>query len=296
MTRSQYAYQILARRPKLATPGPPTVGFRRFDAVSGDPGKVPAVPEDSLQQRAERLAETHFIGGPPHDFEQMGRAMFEVLLREGVAPSSRVLDVGCGSLRLGYWLMHFLNPDRYFGIEPNREMLQLGLDELVEPEVVQRAHARFDHNEDFDFSVFGESFDYVVARSVWTHASKPQIGAMLDSFAATASPTGVFLASYRAATAWRKLAVRWPPAEQLFTVLPLAPMSPLLARLPSLGTSDEYFGDTWIGRSHQSEDPGVVKHSLRWISREASQRGLTVQLMPYPVIHRQYWLRIARAS
>jgi SAM-dependent methyltransferase len=253
------------------------------------------VTEDSLQRRAERLAERQFIGGPARDFEQMGRAMFEVLLREGIAPASRVLDVGCGSLRLGYWLMRFLNPGRYFGIEPNRQMLQVALDELVEREVVQRADARFDHNEDFDFTVFSESFDFVVARSVWTHASKPQIAAMLDSFVATASPSGVFLASYRAATAWRKVAVRWPPAEQIFTMLPLAAMSPLLARLPSLGSNDDYDGQAWIGRSHQSDDPGVVRHSLRWVTREASQRGLTVQLMPYPVFHRQYWLRIARA-
>ncbi|MGA2454703.1 MAG: class I SAM-dependent methyltransferase [Solirubrobacteraceae bacterium] len=252
--------------------------------------------DDSVQERAERLAETRFIGGPANDFESMGRAGFDVLLREGLSPSSRVLDVGCGALRLGYWLMRFLNPGCYFGIEPNQEMLRLALEELVEPDVVGRADAHFDFNEDFDFSVFGETFDFVVARSIWTHASKPQISAMLDSFAATASPHGVFLASYRAATRWRKLAARWPRAEPLFAMLPLDTMSPLLAALPSFGLSEEYEGQAWVGRSHKSDSPGIVKHSLRWVSGEAAKRDLTVQLMPYPVFHRQYWLRIARAS
>src|SRR4051794_2009669 len=130
---------------------------------------------DSLQARAERISDDRFIGGPLFNYEQVGRLGFEVLLKEGLKPSSRVLDVGCGSLRLGYWLMRFLDSGCYFGIEPQRDMLQLGLDEIVEPEVVARADAHFKHNTDFDFSVFGESFDYVFARSVWTHASKTQI-------------------------------------------------------------------------------------------------------------------------
>src|SRR6516225_10147635 len=121
---------------------------------------------ESLQDRSERLAETVFLGGPKHDFERVGRLGFEVLLAEQLRPSSRVLDVGCGALRLGYWLMRFLDPGCYFGIEPQQEMLNVGLQQLVEPEVVQRAQARFAANDDFDFSVFGERFDFVIARSI----------------------------------------------------------------------------------------------------------------------------------
>jgi len=62
------------------------------------------VSEQTLQARAERLAETRFLGGPPWTFERLGRHGLEVLLREGLTPQSRVLDVGCGALRLGYWL------------------------------------------------------------------------------------------------------------------------------------------------------------------------------------------------
>jgi SAM-dependent methyltransferase len=248
----------------------------------------------SLQERAERLGETRFIGGPKYDFELLGRAGFEVLLREGLCPSSRVLDVGCGALRLGYWLMRFLDPGCYLGIEPNQEMLRLGLDELVEPEAVERAEARFDHNDEFDFSVFNESFDFVVARSIWTHASKAHIRAMLDSFAATASPGGVFVTSYYPSGACFKIGRRWPRLEPLVTKLPLDSMSPVLANLPSFRRSNEHDDSTWIGRSHQSDQSGVIKHSLRWIAGEASQRTLSVELMPYPIFHHQYWLRIAR--
>jgi SAM-dependent methyltransferase len=249
---------------------------------------------ESLQRRSERLAETRFLGGPKRDFERVGRHGFQVLLCEGLLPSSHVLDVGCGALRLGYWLLHFLDPGCYFGIEPQQDMLNIGLEQLVEPDVVQRAQARFSANDEFDFSVFGERFDFVIARSIWTHASKPQISQMLSSFAATSEPQGVFLASYYPATAAFRLGQRWPKLERLVTRLPLAEASPLLARLPQLGSSSEYEGTHWVGRSHESEVAGVLKHSLRWIAAEASRNGLVAQLVPYRVIHHQYWLRIAR--
>ncbi|HYM54637.1 MAG TPA: class I SAM-dependent methyltransferase, partial [Solirubrobacteraceae bacterium] len=146
--------------------------------------------EGSLQDKSERLATQMFLGGPKRDFEQVGRLCLEVLLRERLRPSSRVLDVGCGALRVGYWLMRFLDTGCYYGIEPNRKMLETGLEELVEPEVVERAGARFAYNDDFDLSVFGEQFDFVLARSIWTHASKVQIRALLSSFTAAAAPEG----------------------------------------------------------------------------------------------------------
>jgi SAM-dependent methyltransferase len=255
-----------------------------------------AVVAESLQDRSERLAQTTFLGGPKHDFERVGRLGFQVLLAEGLLPGSRVLDVGCGALRLGYWLMRFLDPGCYFGIEPQEQMLRVGLEQIVEPEVVQRAQARFAHNDDFDFSVFDERFDFVVARSIWTHAAQPQISAMLRSFARAASPDGAFLASYYPASAAFNLGRRWPRLERVVTTLPLERMSATLARLPRVSRAPAHNAGEWVGRSHQSDTPGVLKHSLRWIAAEAARHDLVVRLMPYRVVHHQYWLRVTRAG
>jgi SAM-dependent methyltransferase len=250
------------------------------------------VSEDSLQQRSERISLDTFIGGPRGSFERVGRLGFEVLVKEGLKPTSRVLDVGCGALRLGYWLMRFLDPGHYFGIEPQREMLQVGLDELIEPEVVARAQARFDHNTDFDFSVFGETFDYAFARSVWTHASKPQIAAMLESFAANGAPGSVFMASFYPAGFWFRRAHRRQRLEYLVVPrLPLSEMTPLLARIRPW-RSHEYEGEEWLGRSHESDERGVANHSTHWIAAEAARHGLKAELTPYPILNHQYWMRI----
>jgi ubiquinone/menaquinone biosynthesis C-methylase UbiE len=172
-----------------------------------------------------------------------------------------VLDVGCGALRGGYWIMRVLDPGHYCGIEPNVAMLDAGLERIVEPEVVERAAPRFDRNDGFDFGVFGAMFDFVIARSIWTHASKPQIETMLDSFVAVAAPDGVFLTS----------------------VLPVSEERP------------DYTGDAWVGRSHESDEPGTVAHSMEWIEHAAAQRRLVVRTTG-PNVLRQQWLALRRVD
>jgi hypothetical protein len=62
----------------------------------------------TLHHKAERLAKETFLGGPVRDFERVGRLQLITLLRSGLYPQSKVLDLGCGCLRGGYWLTHFL--------------------------------------------------------------------------------------------------------------------------------------------------------------------------------------------
>jgi SAM-dependent methyltransferase len=255
---------------------------------------------ETLQDRSARIAAETFLGGPPGDFERVGRLCLDVLLREGLSPSSRVLDVGCGALRVGYWLMRFLDSACYFGIEPNREMLAVGLEQIVESDVRARAQARFEHNDRFDFSVFGESFDYVLARSIWTHAAKSQIRAMLSSFAETASPAGKMLATYHPASALYSHRPRSARVRRLWTraatSLPLEELSPLLSMLPALSRSHDYDGQGWVGQSHESRVPGVVQHSIAWIAGEARSLGLQARLVPYPILNDQYWIRVERRA
>lgn len=270
---------------------------------------------ESLQRRAERIAQTTWLGGPPGQFEQIGRLSFDVLVREGLQPSSRVLDVGCGALRLGYWLMRYLDPGCYYGIEPQQEMLQVGLDQVVEPETVERANAHFQHNDDFDFSVFGETFNYVVARSIWTHTSRSQISRMLSSFAANGSENAVLLTSYKPASMAALVGRAWSPAERAASQLSLAARLPrvahhapaiaprlvrtlttvspkLLRRWPEIGAYFDYRGESWVGRSDTSNQPGVVWHRFGWIADEAARNKLKVRQLPYGLINHQFWLRI----
>lgn len=151
----------------------------------------------AFQSLGERIAELGYSTGGALDlFEPIGRHVFAKLVECGLLPDSYVLDVGCGSLRGGYWLIHFLRPGHYCGIEPNQGMLESGLEVLLTPELLAEKQPRFDHNNRFDLGVFEQKFDFFLARSIWSHASLSQIEHMLDQFLVWGTEPAVFLASY----------------------------------------------------------------------------------------------------
>ena len=215
-----------------------------------------------VQTRATEMISRHgFLGVPLDTFEQAGREQLISLLNEGMNPESKIVEVGCGCLRIAYWLVRFLDPGCYYGIEPARLRVEYGLQYLFNAGEVQLKRPRFDFNPRFDTSVFGAQFDFFLARSIWTHASKLQIVATLDSFIRDSKDTGVFLVSY------------------------------LPARIPD----EEYGGDRWVGTSNESNTPGVIRHSLEWILTQCEERALRADLVAGTDCDGQSWLRLRRA-
>lgn len=222
---------------------------------------APVNPTDSLQSRGERLYQvTTQIGCGVQRFEKTGRAQLESLIRHGLNPWHKLLDIGCGALCGGYWMIHFLNPGGYHGVEPNTFMFNAGVENLVEPGLFEEKRPKFLHNDQYDFSGFGETFDYFHAHSIWTHAPKKDIEKMLDGFVRFSRPGARFLTSFK---------------------------SPHLFR-------PDYKGDVWIGRSHESDTAGICRHSFRWIQNACAARGLDVELLRGEKIHKQKWILIRR--
>ena len=219
-----------------------------------------------------------FMGVTVATFEQAGREQLITLLSEGLVPESTVLEFGCGPLRIAYWLTRFLDPGCYYGIEPARNRVEAGLEQLFTPEERAMKQPRFDFNADFDSSVFGISFDYFLARSIWSHASKRQIEAMLDSFVRDSKPSAIFLTSYY-------------PAEPVDSSY----RETLTNYFAMQRHQGDFQGDYWVGTSHESDTIGVVQHSTSWILDRCSSRGLTVTEMPGIDCDGQVWLKIARA-
>jgi SAM-dependent methyltransferase len=202
-----------------------------------------------------------FIGGPLRSFENAGRLQISTLLREGLYPYSRVLDIGCGCLRAGYWLVRLLDTGCYFGIEPNAVMLQAGIDHFLGSDLQALKKPSFDTNDRYDYSVFKTEFDVFLARSIWTHAPKAQIQTMLDGFVRFSTPNAFFLTSYCPASWSRRDAA-------------------------------DYIGSRWIGRSHVSNKAGLINHKRSWIENECRVRGLVCRQLNDPPFNDQYWLKI----
>jgi hypothetical protein len=144
-----------------------------------------------------------------------------------------------------------------------QQMLEAGIKNCLTPQLVLERKPCFDTNDKFDFSVFGVKFDVVLARSIWSHASKLQIETMLDSFFANCSPGAFFLTSFIPARLW--------------------------------GWGD-YRGDKWIGRSHQSKVPGLIRHRRPWIQHACETRHLGFKELPDKPFNSQRWLKITHAK
>lgn len=177
---------------------------------------------------------------------------------------SKVLDIGCGCLRIGIKLINFLDKECYYGIEPNKFMLDTGIKHLLNGTANNTKDPSFSNTASFqldDFQV--DKFDYFIARSIWTHASKEQIIAMLDLFESSSTVGAKFFAS-------------------------------IVKNNPK---NFDYKGSTWVGKSHEkNSQSGIVHHSMKWITEQCDLRSFDVQMIVKSELNfgDQVWLQIQK--
>jgi SAM-dependent methyltransferase len=105
----------------------------------------------------------HHIYGRPWI---LGRHHFEHLIDRGLKPTDRVLDLGCGAGRLGIWLIGYLEPGRYCGIDAHlRSLVAFGSYEVVLHGLTAKM-PRLILSQEFEVDGFREQFDVVLDCSV----------------------------------------------------------------------------------------------------------------------------------
>jgi SAM-dependent methyltransferase len=167
------------------------------------------VPSTRLTERLARVLPTGFRAfvaarrdshrafvGPPGAFDVSGASVFNLLTLLGLREDHAVLDVGCGGLRAGRLLIVYLQPDRYFGIEPEAWLVDAAVRRELGSELVRAKRPTFHHGADFRLTVFGRRFDFILAASVFSHAALAQIARCLEEARAVLAPDGWFVASF----------------------------------------------------------------------------------------------------
>ena len=102
-------------------------------------------------------------------WDTVGQLQFDLLIREGLQPHHRLLDIGCGSLRGGVHFIGYLEAGHYAGVDKSAERLSAGREvELVRAGLVAK-EPLLEVIDDFDFARLGGMFDYAVALSLFTH-------------------------------------------------------------------------------------------------------------------------------
>lgn len=134
--------------------------------------------------------------GPPERFGLLGLLQIGVLHQLGLKETDKVLDFGCGSLRLGRMLIPFLRPGGYFGIEPNMWLVDEGFAKELGEDAQRLKLPRFSADAGFDCTVFGETFDFVMAQSIITHCGRYQTERLFETAAAALRPGGRLVLSW----------------------------------------------------------------------------------------------------
>lgn len=74
--------------------------------------------------------------GPPAQFDFMGATQFALLFALGLREEHKLLDIGCGSLRAGRFLLHYLLPEKYHAVEPNSWTWKTAIEEEIGSDVL----------------------------------------------------------------------------------------------------------------------------------------------------------------
>jgi len=134
--------------------------------------------------------------GPPDRFDFMSATQFALLFHLGLRDEHKVLDFGCGSLRLGRLLIPFLVPEGYFGIDPNSWLIEDALDNEIGRGILKIKLPYFNHNSDFNCDVFEKKFDFIMAQSILTHTGADLTNKFFASASKALVKDGIILFSY----------------------------------------------------------------------------------------------------
>jgi SAM-dependent methyltransferase len=149
---------------------------------------------DAVDRAVAEGDHREIIGGL---WDEIGDHQFAFLKAQGLSPNDLLLDVGCGSLRLGSRAIAYLNSGHYFGTDMSQALIEAGrakeLDETL------RAKAPLDNfavNADFDFSFLKQAVDVAIAQSVFTHLPLNHLRRCLAKLAPHIRVGGRFFVTY----------------------------------------------------------------------------------------------------
>lgn len=134
--------------------------------------------------------------GPPAQYDFMGATQFRLLCALGLRSNHFLLDFGCGSLRAGRLFICYLDKDRYYGIEPNKWLIDDAIKNELGDDLVRIKNPKFNYNENFQVSVFPVQFDFILAQSIFSHAGRDVIRVALRNFKEALKNNGVIAATF----------------------------------------------------------------------------------------------------
>lgn len=122
----------------------------------------------------------------------LGKMQFDYLVRHGLRPEHRMLEIGCGNLRAGRLFIGYLDPGNYYGVDISPDILVAAQETLASYDL----RDRFPHLlpvGDLRFTALPDrAFDVVHAHSVFSHSPLYVIEECFRSVGRIVRPGGWF--------------------------------------------------------------------------------------------------------
>jgi SAM-dependent methyltransferase len=138
--------------------------------------------------------------GPPQDYDLIAAISFNLLTTLGLRQHHSVLDIGCGSLRIGRLLIPYLNAGKYCGLEPNRWLVEDGLHYEVGLDLMRIKQPRFYYDAHARCLPELDRFDFAIAQSIFSHCGVDLIRMWLTEASKRLEGNGMLLATYLPST------------------------------------------------------------------------------------------------
>tara|TARA_B100001057_G_C22855173_1_gene952420 strand:+ start:1337 stop:1990 length:654 start_codon:yes stop_codon:yes gene_type:complete len=138
--------------------------------------------QKEYSKKIEDNGEIMFIGSNNRDnFNEHAETHFTYLIEQGLQPNMVVLDVGCGALRTGSKLVPYLDANNYYGIDRMPELIEFGLNDVLEQDVVFEKNPSFGVNSVFDLNFMDKKADIVWCQSLMSHLDENDIKLCLNN-------------------------------------------------------------------------------------------------------------------
>ena len=146
-------------------PAPPRVAP---DAAPIPVAAPPVSPYEAPGFYDKALAENRhrdIVGGR---WDETGALQLALLREAGLEPHHRLLDIGCGALRLGCRAVPYLDPGNYWGTDASGALMLRGW-EVELADKGRLSLSQLVEDDDFSFPGLPPEIDYAIAFAVFTH-------------------------------------------------------------------------------------------------------------------------------
>lgn len=178
-------------------------------------------PEDERESYGLNLrsGDRHYRAwvGPPQEYGLITALQVSLLLAAGLKETHRFCDVGCGSLRAGRMFIPYLRSGNYYGIEPERWLVEEGIDRELGKAILGVKKPQFRFVSDFSLEGFETEFDFVVAQSVFSHTFPDLLRLGLQKISGSLAPSGKLFATWIEPTLGARGEPKIGPNGQIFS-------------------------------------------------------------------------------